>query len=154
MAGESSRYHLAQYNLARLLAPLDHPQVADFVANLHRINELGDRSPGFVWRLQTDDGTSTSVRVRGDELVIVNFTSGSRSRRFSSSRTAAGTRRCTAAAANGLRRPRRRTSSSGGSPPATSRRLRRRTRGWTTCGRTGPTPYAFTFKQRYPPPGE
>jgi hypothetical protein len=68
------RYHLAQYNLARLLAPLDDPQVAGFVANLHRINELGDRSPGFLWRLQTDDGTSTSVRVRDDELVIVNFT--------------------------------------------------------------------------------
>ena len=67
-------YHLAQYNLARLLAPLDHPQIADFVANLQRVNTLGDRSPGFVWRLQTDDGTSTSVRVRGDELVIVNFT--------------------------------------------------------------------------------
>ena len=73
-AAPDGRYHLAQYNLARLLAPLDHPQGADFVANLHRINELGDRSPGFVWRLQTDDGTSTSVRVRGDDLVIVNFT--------------------------------------------------------------------------------
>ena len=68
------RHHLAQYNLARLLAPLDDPQIAGFVADLHHINELGDRSPGFVWRLQAEDGTSTSVRVRDDELVIVNFT--------------------------------------------------------------------------------
>ena len=73
-AAPAGRYHLAQYNLARLLAPLDHPQTADFVANLQRINTLGDRSPGFVWRLQTDDGTSTSVRVRDDERVLVNFT--------------------------------------------------------------------------------
>jgi len=68
------KMHLAQYNLARLLAPLDDPLLADFVAELHRINSLGDRTPGFVWRHQTEDGTSTSVRVRGDPLILVNFT--------------------------------------------------------------------------------
>jgi hypothetical protein len=67
-------YHLAQYNLARLVAPLDDPRIADFVADLHRVNELGDRTPGFVWRHQAEDGTSTSVRVRGDPLILVNFT--------------------------------------------------------------------------------
>lgn len=67
-------YHLAQYNLARLVAPLDDPRVAEFVAQLQAINGLGDRSPGFVWRLQTEDGTSTSVRVGDDPLVVVNFT--------------------------------------------------------------------------------
>lgn len=72
--GGVSRYHLAQYNIARLIAPLDDPSTAGFVADLERVNTLGDRSPGFVWRLQTDDGTSTSVRVRGDPLILVNFT--------------------------------------------------------------------------------
>lgn len=67
-------YHLAQYNIARLLAPLDDPRLADFVADLDRINTLGDRSPGFVWRHQTADGNSTSVRVRGDPSIIINFT--------------------------------------------------------------------------------
>ena len=67
------KMHLAQYNLARLLAPLDDPRLADFVANLHRINTLGDRSPGFVWRHQGEDGTSTFVRVRGDPLILINF---------------------------------------------------------------------------------
>lgn len=66
--------HLAQYNVARLVAPLDDPLIADFVADLERINTLGDRSPGFVWRLQGDDGTSTGVRVGDDERIIVNFT--------------------------------------------------------------------------------
>jgi hypothetical protein len=70
----SNGYHLAQYNLARLLAPLGDPRSADFVAALERINTLGDRTPGFVWRLQTEDGTSTSVRVRNDPLILVNFT--------------------------------------------------------------------------------
>jgi hypothetical protein len=67
------KMHLAQYNLARLLAPLDDPLLADFVADLHRINTLGDRTPGFVWRHQGEDGTSTFVRVRGDPLILINF---------------------------------------------------------------------------------
>ena len=66
-------HHLAQYNVARLVAPLDDPRIGDFVANLHNINELGDRSAGFVWRHQTEDGTSTSIRVRGDQLILINF---------------------------------------------------------------------------------
>src|SRR2546427_11510673 len=68
------KIHLAQSTLARLVAPLDDPLTAGFVASLHTINALGDRTPGFVWRHQTEDGTSTSVRVRGDPLVLVNFT--------------------------------------------------------------------------------
>lgn len=74
MAHESSpEYHLAQYNLARLVAPLDDPLIADFVAALDRVNQLGDHSPGFVWRHQTEDGNSTSIRVRGDPLIVINF---------------------------------------------------------------------------------
>jgi GH15 family glucan-1,4-alpha-glucosidase len=68
------QFHLAQYNVARLVASLDDPRIADFVAALDRINTLGDRSPGFVWRLKTEDGTSTSVRINDDEQVLVNFT--------------------------------------------------------------------------------
>jgi hypothetical protein len=68
-----SEYHLAQYNVARLVAPLEDPRIADFVANLDRVNGLGDRAPGFVWRHQTEEGNSTSIRVRGDPLILINF---------------------------------------------------------------------------------
>jgi hypothetical protein len=71
--GSRRTWHLAQYNIARLVAPLDSPQLADFVANLDRVNQLGDRSPGFVWRHQTAEGNSTAVRVRGDPMIIINF---------------------------------------------------------------------------------
>lgn len=67
-------WRLAQYNVARLVAPLDDPRMADFVANLDRLNQLGDRSPGFVWRLHDDSGNSTAVRVGDDPMVVVNFT--------------------------------------------------------------------------------
>lgn len=69
----TTRFQIAQYNIARLVAPLDSAQLADFVANLDPINQLGDRSPGFVWRHQTDDGNSTSIRVRGDPMIVINF---------------------------------------------------------------------------------
>lgn len=68
------KYHIAEYNIARLVAPLDDLRLADFVANLERINRLGDVSPGFVWRHQNENGNSTGTRVRGDPLIIINFT--------------------------------------------------------------------------------
>lgn len=69
-----AEWHIAQYNVARLRAPVDDPAVAHFVANLAPINELGDATPGFVWRLQTESGNSTSVRIREDPLVVPNLT--------------------------------------------------------------------------------
>ena len=54
-------FQLAQVNVARLAAPLDSPQLADFVAALDEVNAMADRAPGFVWRLQTEDGNATSV---------------------------------------------------------------------------------------------
>jgi hypothetical protein len=63
---------LAQLNIAVMKQPLESPEMADFVANLDRINALAERSPGFVWRLQTDDGDATAVRPLGP-LTLVNL---------------------------------------------------------------------------------
>jgi hypothetical protein len=68
-----TRFHLAQVNIARLLAPLDSPQLADFVANLEPINALADASDGFVWRLQTEAGDATALRFLDDDWLIVNM---------------------------------------------------------------------------------
>jgi hypothetical protein len=54
-------FHLAEVNIARLLQPLDHEQLADFVANLGPVNARAEEAPGYVWRLKddvTDDATS------------------------------------------------------------------------------------------------
>jgi hypothetical protein len=67
-------HHVAQVNVARLRAPLDSPELADFVALLDEINELGDTSPGFVWRLKTPGGDATSFRVFDDDSLLVNLT--------------------------------------------------------------------------------
>jgi hypothetical protein len=54
-------------------APLDDPKMAGFVERLDEINALADASPGFVWRLQTDEGNATYLRPFHDECVILNM---------------------------------------------------------------------------------
>ncbi len=72
-------YALAQVNFSRLLAPLQDPQLADFVAGLEPVNAVADTAPGFVWRLQTEDGDATAIRafqwdVGTSAGIIVNMT--------------------------------------------------------------------------------
>lgn len=68
-----SKFQLAQINIGRLIAPLDDPLIADFVAQIDDINALAERSPGFVWRLQTDEGNATDLRPFDDDRIIVNM---------------------------------------------------------------------------------
>lgn len=65
-----SRYELAQLNIAMMKEPLESPAMADFVANLDRINALAENSPGFVWRLQTYEGDATSLRPLGPYTLV------------------------------------------------------------------------------------
>ena len=72
-------YVLAQVNIGRLLAPLDSPRIADFAAALEPVNAAADAAPGFIWRLQTEDGDATAVggfigdAVGADGGVIINL---------------------------------------------------------------------------------
>ena len=68
-----ANYNIAQVNIGRMRAPLDDPQMAGFVERLDEINALADASPGFVWRLQTDEGNATYLRPFEDERVILNM---------------------------------------------------------------------------------
>ncbi len=66
-------FHIAQVNIARMLGPIDSAVMADFVAQLDRINAVAERSPGFVWRLKTEDGDATAIRPYDDDMIIVNM---------------------------------------------------------------------------------
>ena len=71
-------FQLAQVNIARLVAPLDDPRLVEFVAALDPVNAAADAAPGFIWRLQTEDGNATAVRAfewdtTGSAGVIVNM---------------------------------------------------------------------------------
>jgi hypothetical protein len=67
-------YELAELNIARLLAPLDSPQLADFVSGLEHVNGLAEAAPGFVWRLKDDDtDDATTIRIFEDDWILVNM---------------------------------------------------------------------------------
>jgi hypothetical protein len=69
-----SAYELAQLNIGIIKGPIDGPVMADFVANLDRINALAESTPGFVWRLQTEEGNATAIRpYPEDENMAVNM---------------------------------------------------------------------------------
>jgi hypothetical protein len=65
--------HLAEVNIARLRAPIDSPEIADFKNALDEINALAESSPGFVWRFKTDSGDATEIRAFDDPAIIVNL---------------------------------------------------------------------------------
>ena len=67
-------YHLAQINIARMVAPLGDPRMREFVENLAPVNALAEASPGFVWRWQSESsGNATDLSYDEDPLIIANM---------------------------------------------------------------------------------
>lgn len=67
-------YELAQVNISRLKFPLDSPELKDFVDNLDPVNASAEVADGYVWRLQSEGGDATDIKVFGDDWLIVNLT--------------------------------------------------------------------------------
>lgn len=65
--------HIAQLNVGRLKAPVGDPRVAAFIDALALVNGIADRSPGFVWRHQSDSGSAVDLPPTEDPLFIVNL---------------------------------------------------------------------------------
>ena len=145
-------FHLAQLNIGRAVAPMDDPRMADFMARLDAINALAERSPGFVWRLQSEAGNATDIKVSDDPLFIINLTLwGSPGDLFAftyrSDHKAVFARRYEwferATGPNVVLwwQP-------AGTIPTTEDALAR----LRLLTELGPTPDAFTFRQQFPPP--
>jgi hypothetical protein len=47
--------------------------MAGFVQLLEPVNATADHSPGFVWRLQTEEGDATTIRAFDDDRLLVNL---------------------------------------------------------------------------------
>ena len=153
MPSARPRHHVAQVNLALPRAPLDSDLLADFVAQLDPVNALADSSPGFVWRLQTDDGDATGVRGFDDDRLIVNMSVWESVEALAEFVYRSGH--------VGVMRRRREWM---------ERLVHHQALWWVPAGhvpavaeaeerlahlrRHGPTPHAFTFKRRFPAPGE
>jgi hypothetical protein len=146
-------WHLAQINVGRLVAPPGDARVVPFFAALDRINALADRSPGFVWRLQSESGNATDVQTTSDPLFLVNMSVWADAESlfefvYRSAHTPEMARR---------REYFERFETSyqalwwvpGGHVPGVDEGLSRLWR----LDRYGPTLEAFTFKARFPAPG-
>ena len=73
MIAQPAGTHLAQLNVGYARFPLDDSRMAGFMGALDSINALAERSPGFVWRLQSDAGNATDIKLTADPLFIVNL---------------------------------------------------------------------------------
>src|SRR5215472_1263832 len=147
-----SAYELAQLNIGVIRGPIDSPIMAEFVANLARINALAETSPGFVWRLQTAEGDATAIRPFDDPNQLVNM---------SVWRDADSLRRFVYRSAHADILKRRREWFEPlseaimvlwwvprGHRPSVEEAIAR----LTLLRERGATPEAFTFRQTYPPP--
>lgn len=71
---ETRSWHLAQINIARMIGnTINDPVMEKFIAQLDEVNALAEGSPGFVWRLKTDENNATSLNPYNDNRIIVNM---------------------------------------------------------------------------------
>jgi hypothetical protein len=147
-------WQLAQINVGRLVAASDDPRVKPFFDALDRINALAETSPGFVWRLQSESGNATDIQPTHDPLFIVNMSVWSDADALfnfvyrSSHTPVMAQRRQFFAPFEGAYQalwwiP-------AGHKPTVDEGLSRLWR----LDRYGPTSHAFTFKARFPHPGQ
>ena len=149
----SSPWQLAQLNVGRLLAPLDSPQLADFVNQLDAVNALAEASPGFVWRLVGASGNATDLRANDDADLLVNMSVWTSAEAlfdfvYKSMHTKVMVRRREWFEKMAVMQvlwwvP------AGHIPTIAEAMTRLR-----LLERNGPSPDAFTFKHRYPDPGQ
>ncbi len=145
-------HDLAQLNIGRLVAPEDSPVVAPFMEALDEINALAEASPGFVWRFQTEDGNAIAERpFPDDDSMLVNFSTWE-------SVEALADYVYRSAHVEFLRRRREWFAHLGsvvtvlwwvprGHRPTAAEAIER----LEHLREHGPTPYAFTFRQRFDP---
>ncbi len=69
----NSSYHLAEFNFAKAIAPMDDPRLADFVAGSPSVNLTADQSPGFIWRYQPEGVESFNIRPFEDQSIYITL---------------------------------------------------------------------------------
>ena len=150
----TTRFHLAQVNIGRFRAPIDDPVMLGFKSQLDPINALADASPGFVWRLQTEDGNATAIRpYDNDALMAINMSvweSIESLQQFVYKSRHVGTLRDRKQWFEPIDGPILALwwIPAGHVPTVTEARER-----LAHLAQHGPTPHAFTFRSPFPPPG-
>jgi hypothetical protein len=147
-------WHLAQINIGKMVAPQGDPRVQPFFDALDRVNALAEASSGFVWRLVGEGNSATDIQPTVDPLLLLNMSVWEDADSlfqfvYRSAHTEVMIRR---------REFFERFDGAfqalwwiqAGTVPTINDGLSRL---WH-IDRFGPTAHAFTFKKRFPPPGE
>jgi len=147
-------WHIAQLNVGRAVAPPGSPELADFMAALDRINALAESSPGFVWRLQSASGNATDILVSDDPQSLVNMSVWSSLESLFAFVYRSGHTEVMKRRREWFEKPMEAYQVlwwiPAGHIPSIDEALER----LAQLRREGPTPRAFTFSNRHPPPGE
>ena len=69
----SAKFQLAQVNIGRLKAPIDHTMIKEFADNLDPVHAIAAASPGFVGRLTGDGNNATDRQPFEDPLIAINM---------------------------------------------------------------------------------
>lgn len=65
-------WHIANLNIAYKINPSDDSLMHDFYANIDKVNQLADVSPGFIWRYKEDEEPLDKT-IFFEDGVVVNF---------------------------------------------------------------------------------
>ena len=149
----TAAHHLAQVNISRLLAPLDSELLREFVDALDPVNAAGDAAPGFVWRLQTEDGDATAVRIFDDPDLIVNLTVWTDLKSLGDFAFGSGHVEIMRRRRTWFARPTEAMVALWWIPAGTRPTVRDAEERLIALRQNGPTPFAFTMRTPFPPPG-
>jgi len=153
-SGHMNPWHIAQMNVGTVLYPLEDPRIADFMASLDEINALADASCGFVWRLQSASGNATDIKTSNDTQFIVNMSVWASAEALLDFVYKSSHRLIMARRREWFVRPSNAYMVlwwvAAGTIPTVDAGLAR----LAHLQAHGPSPYAFTFKDKFPPPGE
>jgi Domain of unknown function (DUF3291) len=150
---DATQWHIAQLNVGTTVAPLESAELADFVAALDGVNTLAEASPGFVWRLKSDSGNATDIKVGDDPNFIVNMSVWESVETLfefvyrSMHTKVMGRRR------DWFTKPEQAYQVLWWVPAGHTPTVEEAMQRLELLRRQGPSPDAFTFKERYPAPG-
>lgn len=66
-------HYLAQINVGQARHAMTDARMDGFTSRIEAINAVADRSPGFVWRLQSESGNALDIIVTDDPLFNINI---------------------------------------------------------------------------------
>ena len=146
-------YEIAQLNVGRAGGPRRR-RMADFWRRLDEINALAERSPGFVWRLKGDNNNATGLLDTDDPLFIVNLTVWRSIDELWAFTYATHHNQLFKRRFEWFERSAMPTTTMWWQPAGTIPDIHDALRRLRHLSEHGPTPEAFTLKQRFPPPDE